>query len=82
MNDHRNKTNPRPYLTGKAGDSFGSFTRPGPAIPCRVAPQQSPTPFHRAHEVYHELLVPTADKQSALKRRENKTWGLTKANSS
>ena len=25
-----------------------SFLRPGLAIPCRVAPQQSPTPFHQA----------------------------------
>ena len=26
----------------------GSFSRPGLAIPCGVARQQSPTPFHQA----------------------------------
>lgn len=33
----------------------GSFSRPGPAIPRRVAPQQSPTPFHRTREAYLHL---------------------------
>ena len=33
--------------------SAGPFTRPRLAIPCRVAPQQSPTPFHQANAVYH-----------------------------
>jgi hypothetical protein len=29
-------------------DGAGGYSsRPHPAIPCRVAPQQSPTPFHR-----------------------------------
>jgi len=30
--------------------STGSFSRPGLAIPCWVAPQQSPTPFRQAGE--------------------------------
>ena len=29
----------------------GQFTRPDLPIPCRVAPQQSPTPFHQAKRV-------------------------------
>jgi hypothetical protein len=35
---------PEPAGSGRAE----AFPRPGPAIPCWVAPQQSPTPFRRA----------------------------------
>jgi hypothetical protein len=28
-------------------EAAGDFPRPGLVIPCRVAPQQSPTPFHQ-----------------------------------
>ena len=38
----------------------GSFSRPGPAIPRRVAPQQSPTPFHQARKAYHPLAAQDA----------------------
>ena len=31
----------------------GPITRPDLAIPCRVAPQQSPTPFHQARQAYN-----------------------------
>ena len=40
---------------GPGGDRppgpYGSFTRPSPAIPCRVASPQSPTPLHRTKPV-------------------------------
>ena len=35
----------------------GSFSRPGPAIPRRVAPQQSPTPFRQARKAYHSIVT-------------------------
>jgi hypothetical protein len=34
-------------LTAEAVRACGSFTRLGLVIPCRVARQQSPTPFHQ-----------------------------------
>jgi len=43
--DEKQQKRPRPL--GRPGPD-GSFSRPGSAIPCRVAPQQSSTPFHRA----------------------------------
>jgi len=43
--DEKQQKRPRP-LERPGPD--GSFSRPGSAIPCRVAPQQSSTPFHRA----------------------------------
>jgi len=39
--------------TGAAG-ACGSFTRPGLVIPCRVARQQSPTPFRQTDAVYRK----------------------------
>jgi hypothetical protein len=41
----RKKTGPGD--SGRQG-LIGPFTRPGLAIPCRVAPQHCPTPFHQA----------------------------------
>ena len=41
----------RPWQSRAAG-ACGSFTRPGLVIPCRVARQQSPTPFRQAEAVY------------------------------
>lgn len=45
-----NKEGPRRCAFGPAG----SFSRLGLAIPCWVAPQQSPTPFRQARETYIE----------------------------
>ena len=44
----------RPSRTDRdnSGVSARSFSRPGMAIPCWVAPLQSPTPFHQA-TIYH-----------------------------
>lgn len=36
-----------------------SFFRPGPAIPCRVARQQSSTPFHQANKYGIQLAART-----------------------
>ena len=39
-------------LAAEAAGASGSFTRPGLVIPCRVARQQSPTPFRQTEAVY------------------------------
>lgn len=44
----RHEKKPR-ALQPQAG--AGLFSRPGLAIPCRVAPQQSPTPFRQARQL-------------------------------
>ena len=49
----RNRKNKAPESTSRAGGS----SRPRLAIPCRVAPQQSPTPFHQTGLPYHTRSV-------------------------
>ena len=43
----------RTDLDDSSGAPAGSFTRPDLVIPCRVAPQQSPAPFHQARNYMH-----------------------------
>jgi len=59
----------RPWRQKPAGPG-GSFTRPDLAIPCRVAPQQSPTLFDQARwivadeeglEKWHPVGLPVID---------------------
>jgi hypothetical protein len=48
MTDENKKRPERQYSRRRTG----SFSRPDLAIPCRVAPQQSPAPFHQANRLY------------------------------
>jgi hypothetical protein len=58
MNDVE-KSKPRPRAAAEA--LAGSFTRPDLAIPCWVAPLQSPTPFHQAKHSVAQVVDLGAD---------------------
>ena len=56
MAGQANGAEKRPGGRGHQGQE-GSFTRPDLAIPCRVARQQSPTPFRQTPQILTETEI-------------------------